>query len=761
MININVVGTDEMVDRAIAEADSILLEEERASREIFHGNLASHIKKVFQVNKDARRSSGMEESMLSSLRAYNGEYDPQDMQAIRGEGGSSIYMNLSATKSRAACSWIRDILMGKEQPFSIEPTTIPSLPEELLQVVDDAIRAEFEEMKAVGTQDPSKVKAAQESIKELNQKARDIKEAIQEEIRAEAMWQVKQMEMKIKDQMDEGLWVSAFSDFIEDFCVFPVAFMKGPIVTKQKRLKWVNGEAQLSEDYVFLNKRVSPFDMYPSPNATNITDGSLVEHIRLSRGEVFSLKGMEGAGYNDEAIDRVLDESEDGYIGEDLDTGLEQELNEEEKRGTTSSSGPSDIIHGLHFHGPVGAELLTEWGLKDACLELADFNAVFEVEAILVGSQVIKCKINDDPLQRRPYYKASWQNRPGSFWGRSLIDLMSDIQRICNATARALANNMGLASGPQVSVYVDRLADDGDIENLRPFKIWQFTSDPTGGTGKAINFDQPTSNAAELLAVYKEFEIRADDATGIPRYAYGNERTGGAAQTASGLSMLLESASKSIKDAIRHIDEGLIKPRIEYQFYYNMLKDPLPSFTGDVQVVAKGSSSLTVKGAEQMRRNEFLQITANPIDLEIIGKNGRASLLREVAKDLHLDVNIVPSRLELKRQDEKKAEAEAQQQQAEGQKGSHSVEATRVQIEGQMQMAAGAQALQKEALELKREKQEADAALTALKLEQDREKAIMNATSHLKTTEMTLEQKDLSGKRSAAVTLQGSMGNKE
>jgi len=178
-------------------------------------------------------------------------------------------------------------------------------------------------------------------------------------------------------------------------------------------------------------------------------------------------------------------------------------------------------------------------------------------------------------------------------------------------------------------------------------------------------------------------------------------------------------------------------------------------------VVAKGSSSLTVKGAEQMRRNEFLQITANPIDLEIIGKNGRASLLREVAKDLHLDVNIVPSRLELKRQDEKKAEAEAQQQQAEGQKGSHSVEATRVQIEGQMQMAAGAQALQKEALELKREKQEADAALTALKLEQDREKAIMNATSHLKTTEMTLEQKDLSGKRSAAVTLQGSMGNKE
>jgi hypothetical protein len=50
----------------------------------------------------------------------------------------------------------------------------------------------------------------------------------------------------------------------------------------------------------------------------------------------------------------------------------------------------------------------------------------------------------------------------------------------------------------------------------------------------------------------------------------------------------------------------------------------------------------------QLRRNEFLQITANPIDSQIVGIPGRAEVLREVARGLELDTNsIVPSREKL------------------------------------------------------------------------------------------------------------------
>ncbi len=44
-----------------------------------------------------------------------------------------------------------------------------------------------------------------------------------------------------------------------------------------------------------------------------------------------------------------------------------------------------------------------------------------------------------------------------------------------------------------------------------------------------------------------------------------------------------------------------------------------------------------------MRRNEFLMATANPIDSQITGVEGRAYLLREAARGLQMDTNkIVP-----------------------------------------------------------------------------------------------------------------------
>jgi hypothetical protein len=46
-----------------------------------------------------------------------------------------------------------------------------------------------------------------------------------------------------------------------------------------------------------------------------------------------------------------------------------------------------------------------------------------------------------------------------------------------------------------------------------------------------------------------------------------------------------------------------------------------------------------------VRRIEFLNATANPIDMEIIGPDGRAAILREVVKGLQMPVDdIIPSR---------------------------------------------------------------------------------------------------------------------
>jgi hypothetical protein len=62
--------------------------------------------------------------------------------------------------------------------------------------------------------------------------------------------------------------------------------------------------------------------------------------------------------------------------------------------------------------------------------------------------------------------------------------------------------------------------------------------------------------------------------------------------------------------------------------------------------VAKGATSLVVKEAEAVRRNEFLQIVLNsPVAQQIVGMDGAAELLREQARNLSGNVNrIVPDR---------------------------------------------------------------------------------------------------------------------
>lgn len=681
-----------------------------------YSSLTSSILKAFEKNRNAKRSSGIEDEIFTCLRDFNGEYSASDLSRIQEEGGSNIFMNLTATKVRAAQSWIRDILLSpNEDPFTIKPTPIPSLPEDLEAKLEKAFKEEFLQKKSEVTQDgqqPPTPKQVQDTISTLNRDKRDVKDAVLEEINLEALEQMKVMERKIKDDLKEGKWEDALSEFIEDFCIFPAAIMKGPVITKKDKLVWEGGVPIVREDFLFLNKRVNPIDVYPDPSGSSPQDGDFIEHMRLSKTEVYSLKGI--TGYNSEAIDKVLENNIDGSCW--FDTGIESEKAEEEKRGDMIDANDG-IYHALHFWGIAKTEDIEDWGLVIPDTE--DENKYWEIEAILVGTEVIKCKLNDDPLKRRPYYKASYQNIPGAFWGRSLPSLMRDIQRMCNACARALASNMGLAAGPQIELYIDRLADAGDIEEIKPLKIWQVTNDPTGAQGRAINFFQVPSIANELLGVYEKFEQKADDATGIPRYSYGNERVGGAAQTASGLSMLLESATKSIKDAIRHIDVGLIIPRVEYQFFWNIIKNKIP-YTGDIDVLALGSSTLTMKGAQTAKRQEFLQITANENDQRLMGPEGRAELLRQLGKDLGLTAKIVPSRLELRKkiEEEKAQQQQMMEMQARQQQGgaNASLEATRMQIEGQERMHQQTQAIKAKELELKEMKDIDNALLEREKL---------------------------------------------
>jgi len=214
-----------------------------------------------------------------------------------------------------------------------------------------------------------------------------------------------------------------------------------------------------------------------------------------------------------------------------------------------------------------------------------------------------------------------------------------------NSSARALANNMGISSGPQVGVNISRIPAGEEITEMYPWKVWQFQSSEYNDSAAPLSFFQPSSNAQELMSVFEKFTQRADEDTMIPRYMTG-EHVAGAGRTSSGLSMLISNAGKGIKQVISNIDQNILIPIVERLYQDNLRYSQDPDFIGDLKVVAKGAQSLVIKESEAIRRNEFLQLVlSSPVASQIVGMNGTAELLRDAARNLSGNVDrIVPDR---------------------------------------------------------------------------------------------------------------------
>ena len=461
----------------------------------------------------------------------------------------------------------------------------------------------------------------------------------------EAQLRADKMKAKINDQFAQGGWEDAFNDFISDLVTFPCAFIKGPVVRHQKILGWsVNADgrtvAEASERLAPEFERVDPFRIYPEPGITHIHEGYLFEHHPLTRMDLAALIGV--PGYDDDAVRKVLEIGNGlSWITDDID-----QVKDEEERKYFTEMRPTDIFDTLEFWGKVSGRMLTEWGLSEE--DVPDLDKEYDANVWVVGNYVIKAVLNYDPLGQKPYCKTSFIKLPGAFWGKGIPEVIEDIQNICNAAARALVNNMGISSGPQIEVNLERIPPNEDITQMYPWKIWQVMNDPVGSSAPAVRFNQPDDNATTLMGVYDRFSRLADDHSGIPAYIYGDVDVRGAGRTSSGLSMLMGAAGKGIRQVVMHIDHDVVKPIVQRQFVYNMRYDEDESIKGDVEILARGAINLAVKETVNVRRIEFLNATSNEIDMQILGIDGRAAILREVAKGLYMPGDeIIPSREKL------------------------------------------------------------------------------------------------------------------
>lgn len=622
-----------------------LLEEETnlaeacRKREQFESSLAMYINDVWNRNKRAKID--VDQRMIKSLRQRNGEYDPQKLALIQLTEGSEIFSMLTYIKCKAAEAWLSEAyspIRGK--CWALNHTPIPDLSPDILQKIGSRVLDQIV-MAAQVYQEESGIEVTPD---EFNQVAQthfaELKEQIDKAIKDEAKKATGKMSEKIDDQLTEGHWERNFKEARSDLITLGTCLLKGPTPRKRNSLKWSQSPERewildMSNSVVFEYDRLSPFDYYPEDDAEDIQDGDGIEYMRLSKDDLGACIGMKG--FNEKYIRAVLKDTKYGSKTERLP--IDQERSDVEGRqGNFDNPNRIDVFN---YWGSVRGDLLLEWGMDESQIPDPDFN--YNINAwLVVGTQyVVKAVINITGV--KPYSKACFEKIPGAFWGRSLPEIVRDDQDMCNATARAIQNNQGMCSLPMWEIDVGKMVDGANSD-----KLWAgrgFQTDTKGmNSGPAVKFYQPKSVVGELLAVYEKFSRGMDEKSGIPSFTHGDSKVGGAGNTSSGLSIFVSLSGKIINDLTHTVDIDIVSTTIERTYNYNMMYDPNPDIKRDAKVVVRGTSSLVVKEQEEIRKSELLRDTNNPVDLQIMGLDGRKELLKDKLMTMtSLDIDkIIP-----------------------------------------------------------------------------------------------------------------------
>ena len=593
--------------------------------EQFKSQLATHFHKAFRDARNHREAQGITTRLLQDLRTYRGQYEAVKLQEISQFSGSKVYSRLTAVKCRGASSILRDIYLSNDRPWVLEPTPEPDIPGDVASNVVQLVTTEVQTLQQGGQPiDPLMIE----------DRVRGLMDAAKKAEKRNAKKEAAKASSHLEDLLVEGGFYRALSEFLIDLPIFLFAAIKGPVVRQHTTFKWQpDGSKKVVTQPKMYWERVSPFDVYFTASSSSIEHTTVFERVRLKRSELYDLIGL--PGYDEPAIRRVLEDMNSGASNiSEWASYFEAQRADLENREDTFFATDDSWVDSLEIHGYVRGQWLLDWGMTDA--EIPDADKEYFVTAWLISNEVIKVQLDPNPRQRPNYYVTSFEKIPGSIYGSGLPEILSDIQDVANATLRALVNNLAIASGPQVIVDDERSAPGADTDSLYPWKRWHITSDPYGSPSPPISFFQPNSNSNELLGVYKEFTNMADEISAIPRYLTGSQRTGGAASTASGLAMLMNNASKVMQNVAANIDEDILTPMITTLYDMVMLTDP-GVLRGDENIIVKGVTNAIQREQDRVRQLEFLNMTANPIDMQLVGMKGRASVLRAVATGLGLD----------------------------------------------------------------------------------------------------------------------------
>lgn len=562
--------------------------------------LGTKLRGEFTNNAALRRP--YEERWAMDLRQYLGIYEPKVLKRIK-KNRSKIYLRKTKTKVDALTARLIDLQFPAkgEKNWTLEPSTTPEVHPDLLREVvlmEEYRRAAKLEAELVRPLRPGEVPHLSE--REL----RDLTLSLANDA-------AEKMSTEMEGQLAEGPGRASYRSICERMVFQGVLYgcgvLKGPLVERRKREKFMySGEAgwilgQEEGEYWPFREFVSIWDIFPDMTALEPSGLRFVwqSHLKTLK----DLKELEAwPGFDTAAISEHIKDHPDGDAElEEYESNLRGMSLEDYKASATGVPGRY--------------RLLERWGylsgkeLADAGVEVADETGAYAANVWLLGERVVKAVLAPIEGIDIPYCFFMFGRDETGFFPEGVASVMRHPQSAFNTAVRMILDNAAACAGPQVAVNMSALHEGTDPDDHYPFKTWKFKNVEDMKT--ALNFFTVPSNVQDLLMVAKLMADWSDELT-TPRFMGGDNAVGGAAETASGLSMLMGAANIVIKGLVAQFDISVTRPHITWSYYWNMRFNPREDIKGDFVIKAIGSSALIARELQAEQMLKAIQMTDSP-----------------------------------------------------------------------------------------------------------------------------------------------------
>ena len=629
-------------DEIILDDESIALEdvEESTIDDADVSGIVPFVMERYTRAEDYRYND--EERWLRSYRNYRGLYG-SDVQFTEAEK-SRVFIKVTKTKTLAAYGQMVDVLFaGHKFPISVEPTVLPEgvvsdvsfdpkKPEQLKGETSLSspygFQGDGKELPAGATE-----KTLQEMLGPVEEKLGEI-EGLEEGVGktptsvtfSPAMIAAKNMEKKIMDQLQESGANKQLRSTVFEMALFGTGVMKGPFAVDKEYPNW-DDEGNYSPIFktIASTSHVSVWNFFPDPDAANMDEAQyVIERHKMSRTQLRALKKR--PYFRENVIDEVIEQ------GENYDKKYwEDDLSD------YSPDYGVDRFEVLEYWGNCDVQMLLDNGV-DIPKELEEQDEL-QTNIWVCNGKLLRMVLNPFKPSTIPYMAAPYELNPYSFFGVGIAENMDDTQTLMNGFMRMAVDNAVLSGNLLIEVDETNLVPGQDL-SVYPGKVFRRQG---GAPGQAIFGTKFPNVSGENLQLFDKARQLADESTGMPSFAHGQTGVSGVGRTASGISMLMNAASGSIKTVVKNIDDYLLRPLGEGLFRFNMQFNFDKNIKGDLEVVARGTESLMANEVRSQRLMSFLQTASNPALAPFAKFN---YIIREIAKAMDLDPDKVTNNMD-------------------------------------------------------------------------------------------------------------------